>query len=92
MSTTPAQKNLSQIAGLQTLEGSCHCGAVRFRVKLDLAQGGTRCNCSICRRTNVTSSRVKPDAFAVLQGEDQLTTYTVGDSPAGRCFRPRGSC
>lgn len=35
---------------LNTDEGSCHCGAVRFEVKLDLEQSTCRCNDSICRR------------------------------------------
>src|SRR5262245_32354108 len=34
-------------AMLQTYEGGCHCGRVRFRISADLATT-TYCNCSIC--------------------------------------------
>ena len=34
-----------------TLEGSCHCGAVRFSVESHTPQPYQRCYCSICRKT-----------------------------------------
>src|SRR5436190_7508959 len=33
------------------LEGSCHCGAVRFSVKSTTPYPFMRCYCSICRKT-----------------------------------------
>ena len=33
------------------LEGSCRCGAVRFRVEADCPVPYQRCYCSICRKT-----------------------------------------
>ena len=33
------------------LEGSCHCGAVRFRVEAPEPYPYLRCYCSICRKT-----------------------------------------
>ena len=33
------------------LEGSCHCGAVRFSVQSDTPYPFNRCYCSICRKT-----------------------------------------
>ena len=33
------------------LEGSCHCGAVRFRVESHTPYPFMRCYCSICRKT-----------------------------------------
>ena len=34
-----------------TLEGSCHCGAVRFTCESHAPQPYQRCYCSICRKT-----------------------------------------
>lgn len=34
-----------------TLHGSCHCGAVKFRVKSSCFYPYQRCYCSICRKT-----------------------------------------
>ena len=36
---------------MPTLEGSCHCGAVRFSVESDGRHPYMRCYCSICRKT-----------------------------------------
>ena len=34
------------------IEGSCHCGAVRWRFESD-PEGATACNCTVCRRYGV---------------------------------------
>jgi hypothetical protein len=36
---------------MRTLEGSCHCGAVRFAVQSHTPQPYMHCYCSICRKT-----------------------------------------
>jgi hypothetical protein len=33
------------------LEGSCHCGAIRFRVESETPYPYQACYCSICRKT-----------------------------------------
>ena len=33
------------------LEGSCHCGAVKFSVETNTPQPYQRCYCSVCRKT-----------------------------------------
>jgi len=70
----------------KTHRGSCHCGALRFEVDLDLAGKATRCNCSICQKTMWTGAQVKPDAFRVLAGEDAAGKYTFGGNVSTRFF------
>lgn len=60
------------------LNGSCHCGAVRFQVETDLGEGGSRCSCSICQKVGGVAVIVKPTAFTMLSGEAELTEYQWG--------------
>src|SRR5262245_3976114 len=66
--------------------GSCHCGRVQFKASMDLTAGGTRCNCSVCTKTAVTSAAMKPAAFELLAGESELSTYEWGGKIATRYF------
>jgi hypothetical protein len=59
---------------MQTLEGGCHCGRVRFRVTADL-DGVTICNCSICTKKGIWHLIVPPERFDLLQGDSDLATY-----------------
>ena len=68
-----------------THEGGCHCGAVRFRVHLDLKRW-TECNCSICSRKGTLNHRVPPEKFELLSGKDALSIYEFGTRTAKHYF------
>ena len=56
--------------------GSCHCGAIEFRVKLeDELKSGIRCNCSLCRRKGAVMILLPWENIEIIQGTDQLTLY-----------------
>lgn len=55
-------------------QGSCHCGAVRFRVDAVIAEL-TTCDCSLCVKRNAVMAKVPEQALTVLDGEQMLTLY-----------------
>jgi hypothetical protein len=71
----------------KTYEGSCHCGAVRFRLRSDEIISGCRCNCSICIRKGIvmSSQYIPPDAFE-LEGSESLASYQFGDAAMAHYF------
>ena len=47
---------------LETREGGCHCGKIRFRAEIDLDQL-SQCSCSICTKKGIFHLPVFPAAF-----------------------------
>ena len=70
---------------LQTYEGGCHCGRVRFRVRGDLATT-LECNCSICTKKGFLHLIVPQGQFELLRGREELTTYTFNTGVAKHTF------
>jgi hypothetical protein len=59
---------------LQTHQGGCHCGKVRFQCETDLGQVMT-CNCSICAKHGLVLTFIGAGKFKLLSGESELTDY-----------------
>src|SRR5438067_7423647 len=59
---------------ISTIEGSCHCGAVRFRVRLtDGLSTARRCTCSYCRMRGAVAVSAEVGDISFRSGEGALT-------------------
>lgn len=74
---------------LRTYRGSCHCQAVRFETQIDFSQGTGKCNCGFCGKLRLWLAQVRPEAFQVLAGEDELTHYQGANPVAVHPFCKR---
>ncbi|MFN3747808.1 MAG: GFA family protein [Sphingorhabdus sp.] len=67
--------------------GGCHCGAVRFRFTLPVAEVELLdCNCSICSRTGFLHLIVPHSDFELQTPRDALTSYRFGTGAAEHLF------
>ena len=73
---------------MDTFEGSCHCGSVRFRVTGALS-GVSDCNCSVCTKKGFLHLIVPRERFELLSGADALTTYRFNTGVAQHTFCSR---
>lgn len=71
----------------ETLNGACHCGAVKFRVRLNGGLAAARrCNCSICRMRGAVALSANVDDLIVVEGADALATYRFNTGAAEHHF------
>jgi hypothetical protein len=70
----------------ELLQGSCHCGTVKFEVLTALTPA-SRCNCSLCRRKGALMSPMFPaENLKIRSGEDALTMYQFNTRVAKHYF------
>jgi hypothetical protein len=70
-----------------TLNGSCHCGAVKFTATLTEGfASARRCTCSICRMRGAVAVTSTPEDFRITHGADKLATYRFNTMSAEHHF------
>jgi len=67
-------------------KGSCHCGAVTFNVEAPTTIKANECNCSICKATGFIHFIIEKEAFTLLTGENDITTYSFNTHTAKHTF------
>ena len=67
------------------LSGGCHCGAVRFRIRIATAEA-LECNCSICAKKGFINLIVPPEDFELVAGSDNLESYRFNTKVAKHRF------
>ena len=72
---------------IDEIDGACHCGAVRFHVRL--SQGlhtARRCDCSYCRMRGAVAVSANVDQIRIVAGAEALTLYQFNTRAARHYF------
>ena len=77
---------MSDVDGLVTYRGGCHCRRVRFEVDAPRRLRVQDCNCSLCRMSGFWHLIVPADRFRLLAGADDLVEYTFNTGVAKHRF------
>ncbi|QBE64673.1 GFA family protein [Pseudoduganella lutea] len=69
------------------VNGSCHCGSVKFRVRLsDGLNTARRCNCSYCSMRGAIAVSAALQDIEITAGEEWLTLYQFNTLQAKHYF------
>ena len=72
---------------IKEIDGACHCGTVRFRVKLtDGFKTARRCTCSYCRMRGAVAVSADIGGISFQAGEEALTLYRFNTGVAQHYF------
>ena len=68
-------------------DGACHCGTVRFHVRLsDGLNSARRCTCSYCRMRGAIAVSAPLDGLTIIAGAEALTLYQFNTGSAEHHF------
>ena len=69
------------------MDAACHCGTVRFKVRLsDGLDSARRCNCSYCRMRGAVAVTATLGDISFQSGEDALSLYQFNSGVAKHYF------
>ena len=72
---------------VQEADGACHCGAVRFRVRLSNGlRSARRCTCSYCRMRGAVAVSARVGDLEIMTGEEALHVYRFNTDTAKHHF------
>ena len=72
---------------LDEIDGACHCGTVRFHVRLaNGLRSARRCTCSYCRMRGAIAVSANLDDIQIVSGEAALTLYQFNTKTAKHYF------
>lgn len=72
---------------IREIDGACHCGGVRFRVRLtDGLHTARRCNCSYCRMRGAIAVSADLDGIEIFSGRELLNEYRFNSGAARHYF------
>lgn len=75
---------------IEEIDGACHCGTVRLRVRLTNGlHTARRCTCSYCRMRGAVAVSAPLDGVTVLAGEEALSLYQFNTGTARHYFCSR---
>ncbi len=77
---------MTESGAQRTVTGGCHCGRVRFSVRLSRDQTALECNCSICTKKGFLHLIVAAEQFELRSGQDVMSTYTFNTGIAEHTF------
>jgi hypothetical protein len=72
-----------------TIQGGCHCGAIRFQALVPTNTVILECNCSVCSMTGFRHLIVSHQNFELIQGDNLLTNYQFNTKQASHLFCSR---
>jgi hypothetical protein len=70
---------------MPVFDGACHCGAVQFRIKADMADL-YRCDCSLCSMRGALMTSVHEDSFELRSDETQVSEFNWNTGVARHFF------